>query len=89
MYPNSPRDLEALSLSLIPLSSERYTQTHITNVGRVQSRLVGGLSPAQLACPPTVQAVVMQLQSQQGRNISFKCSVTGQGTPCPFFNLML
>ena len=44
----------------------------------MQNRTVQSLAAAELACPPSVTPVVMQLQSEEGRNISLKCRVTGQ-----------
>ena len=44
----------------------------------MQNRTVQSLASLELACPPSVTPVVMQLQSEEGRNISLKCRVTGQ-----------
>jgi len=44
---------------------------------RLQNRTVQSLAGSELACPPSVTPVVMQLQSEEGRNISLKCKVTG------------
>ena len=46
----------------------------------MQNRTVQSLAGSELACPPSVTPVVMQLQSEEGRNISLKCKVTGQCT---------
>ena len=47
---------------------------------RMQNRTVQSLASSELACPPRVTPVVMQLQSEEGRNISLKCKVTGKIT---------
>ena len=44
----------------------------------MQNRTVQSLASSELACPPRVTPVVMQLQSEEGRNISLKCRVTGK-----------
>ena len=46
----------------------------------MQNRTVQSLASSELACPPRVTPVVMQLQSEEGRNISLKCRVTGRYT---------
>ena len=52
----------------------------------MQNRTVQSLAGSELACPPSVTPVVMQLQSEEGRNISLKCKVTGQSTFSSLFN---
>ena len=47
----------------------------------MQNRTVQSLASSELACPPRVTPVVMQLQSEEGRNISLKCRVTGKTDP--------
>ena len=47
----------------------------------MQNRTVQSLASSELACPPRVTPVVMQLQSEEGRNISLKCRVTGRTNP--------
>ena len=47
----------------------------------MQNRTVQSLASSELACPPRVTPVVMQLQSEEGRNISLKCRVTGKTNP--------
>ena len=49
--------------------------------GWMQNRTVQSLASSELACPPRVTPVVMQLQSEEGRNISLKCRVTGKTDP--------
>ena len=44
----------------------------------MQNRTVQSLGVGELACPPAVTPVVMQLQSEEGRNISLRCRVTGK-----------
>ena len=44
----------------------------------MQNRTLQSVGGSELACPPNVTPVVMQLPPEQGRNISLKCKVTGQ-----------
>ena len=43
-----------------------------------QNRSIETLIEPELACPPSVVPVLMQLHSEQGRNISLRCAVSGQ-----------
>ena len=43
-----------------------------------QNRSIETLREPELACPPSVVPVLMQLHSEQGRNISLRCAVSGQ-----------
>ena len=43
-----------------------------------QNRSIETLIEPELACPPSVVPVLMQLHAEQGRNISLRCAVSGQ-----------
>ena len=45
--------------------------------GDHQNRTVLRVAEPELACPPVVDPVGMQLESEAGRNISFRCRVSG------------